>query len=379
MARARVWALDFARYADASSCQLAGVVPQLRDSLESTGFVVLRDALPARVLWEAASAVRRHVWASGDHHRDALRTTTGRRGWYSYSQTEHIQVNAWNVESPHQSASDLRGAYLSARGYPPSMRQSAELQQANRGGPEVREPCEALWKALHGVAHGALRMIERAYSSRSLVAMHSRSDHTLEFKQYRWAAPTKPAVSSSLMEPLVLLPAHSDLTTITLLATVRDGRSSNSSNRHQRGEGPRAALQAWDFSTQSWVTTDDDDDDACLSLRGDEAPRSGERVSLLLNTGEFARQWSAGRLRSTAHRVVAPPGVPSGDRESVVFFVTPNWETDLGTPGLPPQDPQLGGAGHLPEELLGEQGAHHYGIPREAWSESPLVGDHLPL
>ena len=48
-----------------------------------------------------------------------------------------------------------------------------------------------------------------------------------------------------------------------------------------------------------------------------------ERLTIIVNTGEFLNRWTNGRFMATPHRVVPV----ARDRYSIAFFFNPSWDT----------------------------------------------------
>lgn len=126
----------------------------------------------------------------------------------------------------------------------------------------------------------------------TFVQFHGKHDHTLELKRYH-------ALSSRLQSP-VRMSAHSDLSSLTLLVE----------------HGYPGGLEVWDRRTDQWLQA--------------QCHWEASKGSVLVNTGEFMRDWTSGYFPSTWHRVVQSEqdadtsGTP--ERSSIVLFTTPDWD-----------------------------------------------------
>mmetsp|Transcript_29662 Transcript_29662/g.41341 ORF Transcript_29662/g.41341 Transcript_29662/m.41341 type:complete len:149 (+) Transcript_29662:163-609(+) len=106
----------------------------------------------------------------------------------------------------------------------------------------------------------------------------------MEIKKY-------PALPEGFSEA-VRIEDHSDLSTLTILIQDSVG-----------------GLQAFNIENDEWI----------------DIPALPK---VLVNSGDFLRDLSAGFIPSTRHRVVATPENRL-DRTSCVFFVSPNWHSQI--------------------------------------------------
>jgi len=145
------------------------------------------------------------------------------------------------------------------------------------------------------------------------VDSHDKADHVLELKRYPAFNTTLPeheageaagdageaagdageAAGDAGEGGVLRLPDHLDLTSLTFLA-----------------QDVPAGLEVWDDEAFEWLRV------------------PVFRDAVLLNAGLFLQKWTSGEIKATRHRVVARPG-DIVQRHSAVFFVTPNWESEL--------------------------------------------------
>lgn len=102
-----------------------------------------------------------------------------------------------------------------------------------------------------------------------------------------------------------------------------------------------------DYGTLTLLRTDDAPGGLeVLDPAGTWVPVAPRSDAYVVNIGDALERWTAGRWRSTVHRVQLPPaGVANSERYSVAFFHNANWDAVIstldacrhdGAPDLPP-------------------------------------------
>lgn len=287
------------------------------------------------------------------------------RGCYRYASAGGAKddIAAFALGPPHRSPASLRAPYFRAVGAPASAVAALDRAYANvwpaepavagsaAGAPAApfRAAAERLFAACEATASGLLQGLSLGLGlpADAWAPLHSRGDHTLEFKLY---APPR-----SLAPGAVRVPAHADLSSVTLLLQLRDfgGGGDAAAEGGGRGDGSdhHSGLEVWDRAAGRWVAV------------------RPQPHAVLVNVGEFLQLVTGGRLVSTPHRVAAGAD-PAREtaRLSAVFFCAPNWDAEAR---VWPQFaraplPTAGGAAPRAAETPAEE-------------EAPLVGDLMPL
>lgn len=361
----RLSALATVRATDASA---------LLHALSTQGFAVIPGALDAALVRDALGSVAQSVLGEGASGslRAACASEGVLPGYHQYALAPNAgaraETRAFRVWNPSCTPRELREAYTAHREWPESMMRAHLGSRGNLWPDELtRATATALWQGMAGLADELLLALEGAAGAASYPAggggrgagwtglsdSHRMRDYVLEAKRY--VVPGAAAPGDAEAEPgpgawLTALPAHSDLTTLTLLAA---GPSM----------GVEGGLEVWDWARGQWEVA------AGLGA-GD----------VVVNVGEFGEALSGGRLRSTPHRVrlrrgsqTTRAGQGRAWRESVVLFAAPDAHTNVRSARLPPSKQSLDRAGFasLPPA--------RYGIDHAVWDAEPLVGDHLPL
>lgn len=225
---------------------------------------------------------------------------TGRRGYYVYTSEsgawDHIECFSFGNDLKNPAS--LRMPYFSQVGMPQDMwvenashrnnfpQNSKDPDWAN----DFRTTILSYWEACRKTSMSLLRDLEISLgiTPQTLQDGHNKHDHTLELKFY----PPPPENNELTLERL---PSHADLSTVTLLT-----------------QDAVQGLEVWDDSEKIWLTA---------SLTED---------NVLANTGDLLEFWTGGRVISTKHRVRTTVGA---GRHSIVFFATPNFETDISPDG----------------------------------------------
>lgn len=339
----------------------------LLQALSTQGFAVIPGALDATLVRDALGAMAQSVLGGGASGslRAACASEGVLPGFHQYALAPNAgasaETRAFRVWNPGCPPRQLREAYTSQREWPESML-SAHLGSRGNLWPDehTKASATALWQGMAALADQLLLTLENAAGApgagnsnggaawTGLSESHKLRDYVLEAKRY--VVPGAAAPGGVPGSWLTALPAHSDLTTLTLLAA---GPSL----------GVDGGLEVWDWASGQWEVA------AGLGA-GD----------VVVNVGEFGEALSGGRLRSTPHRVrLRWSGEGQGKdqdpawRESVVLFAAPDAHTNVPSVRLAPSKLPLDRAGFssLPPA--------RYGIDPDVWDDEPLVGDHLPL
>ncbi|CAF0999647.1 unnamed protein product [Didymodactylos carnosus] len=122
------------------------------------------------------------------------------------------------------------------------------------------------------------------------IKQHSKHDNNMEIKYY----PKLETKTKTTSEQMLRFPVHCDLTTLTLLCQDRE-----------------SGLEIYNQNTNTWIAAPSTDD------------------SILVNCGDLMEIWSNYYYPSTKHRVIQNTNNDKSDRISIVYFVFPNYETEI--------------------------------------------------
>lgn len=275
----------------------------LQHALSRVGFVYLRNSALTKDVISRTLNRSREFFQLPRVVKDrctGFAQETGRRGYYLYTSDsrawDHIECFSFGNNSKNPAS--LRMSYFNHVGMPEDMWLDNASHKnnfpRNKTDPDwdsdFQRTILSYWEACSETTVSLLRELEISLGipSQTLQAGHNKHDHTLELKFY----PSPPEDSELTVERLA---SHADLSTVTLLT-----------------QDAVQGLEVWDDVDKEWVTASLTEND------------------VLANTGDLLEFWTGGRVISTKHRVRTTRG---GGRHSIVFFATPNFETDISPCG----------------------------------------------
>mmetsp|Transcript_18937 Transcript_18937/g.26375 ORF Transcript_18937/g.26375 Transcript_18937/m.26375 type:complete len:367 (-) Transcript_18937:84-1184(-) len=308
------------------------------DCLSHTGFLylqyspispnIIRKTMQASTwLFELPEAEKNHLAGSG----------IGGAEYHSYYRYMHKGGSQDNIEAYNlcndnvHSTLELRKRYYELAGFEkewmPTGRRNSWPQDARFRSVllEYWRQCEYLTGVLFASVESACGMNLGTFAEK-----HTCNDHTLELKKY-------PAISQEF-EGSVRIDEHADLSTFTILIQDAVG-----------------GLQIYDMREETWL----------------DVPARPDAV--LINSGDFLRDFSAGKFPSTRHRVVAAQGESSKvDRISCVFFASPDWHARV--------EPLLEVATAEEADCTGHVLEQQQGVAVSSPAHEPhLAGDRMPM
>jgi len=275
--------VDMARFLDGDADDQRAFVAALGEAIVEYGFVAVdRHGVDRRALDGTRAAMRELFALPAEVKRRYEDPAGGRqRGYTSFGQ-EHARDSAvpdvkefWHL-GPELPADHPQRPHLPQNVWP------VEL-------PAFRDVATALWRSLDRVAVGLLRALARFLDAdeAEFVRMIDGGDTLLRLIHYPPPAP------SDAEQGAVWSAAHEDINLITLL--------------------PEATEPGLELLTRD----------------GRWLPITPVRGQLIADTGDMMQRLTNGRLPSTTHRVLAPPGART-HRYSTPYFVhpSPDWPLD---------------------------------------------------
>ena len=92
-------------------------------------------------------------------------------------------------------------------------------------------------------------------------------------------------------------------------------------------------LISTDYGTMTLLFQDDKGGLEVLSPKGQYVPATPIPGTIVVNAADLLQRWSNDVIKSTEHRVVAPPSPPIDDmypaRYSIAYFCNPNWDATI--------------------------------------------------
>jgi isopenicillin N synthase-like dioxygenase len=285
----------------------------MRQSLSSSGFVFLRNTdIHPKMIRDCMCEANRFFGRDAAFKRQSL-TDDAKRGYYRYigDSLEQDSIEAFQIGN-QIGTTKSREPYYTKVGLPKNC--WAGGSEFNRWPSDevFTQTIEEYYKMCELTSNEIMRRlaISLDLDEHQFDSNHLRGDHVLELKRY---PPARHAASPFRIAP------HADLSSLTILTQdAVDG------------------LEVLDRENGVWV------------------PVPAEEDMVLVNSGDFLAAYTGELFPSTLHRVVATTKAQVTDRVSVVFFFTPDWDSQVSNV-LPATSPGAEALQQLEPELCGDK------------------------